>query len=197
MSGTEPRARKVVSRLPEHRQYQVHLHVGISNKWLKTSGTDAWTKRAKYGNTRVHLPVNTIFVLLTETRHQANNCWIRGRRGNTVHIPSASLSDSTATTCCGSLRRQSPRKRKSAWRRYTSTVLRKRRGNNKRGEQTGKVHKKRMETSIPRVRTEHLLFCVSTQTPLNVAIEVGWRSDAHSPLRARKQYVRNWRPGTS
>ena len=57
----------------------------------------------------------------------------------------ASLSDSTgtlilATTCYGSLRRQSPRKRKSAWRRYTSTVLRKRCGNNKRGEQTGKVH---------------------------------------------------------
>ena len=51
LSGTEPRARKVVSRLPGHRHYQVHLHVRTSNKWLKASGTDAWTKRAKYGNT--------------------------------------------------------------------------------------------------------------------------------------------------
>ena len=52
LSGTEPRARKVVSGLPGHRQYQVHLHVRMSNKWLKTSGTDAWTKRVTYGDTR-------------------------------------------------------------------------------------------------------------------------------------------------
>ena len=123
-------------------------------------------------------------------RHQASDCRIRGRHGNTVHNPSASLSDSTgtlilATTFCGSPRRQSPQKRKSAWRKYTSTVLRKRCRHNKRGEQIGKVRKNALNEHTRRLDGASPVLCQHTN-PVNVARELGWRSDANSPLRARK-----------